>query len=84
MIVISSGYLINSDSNWFKRFKYEAENNDWIVHFQISGKQPAKIVDRDTILFHRIKGTNKVLGYSNISEIGYDTFDNVIKKFRIV
>lgn len=83
MIVISSGYIINSDSNWFKRFKEEAKNNGWVVHFQISGKQPAKIVDRGTFLFHRIKGTNKVLGYSKISEIGYDTFDNAIKKFGI-
>ena len=77
------GYVINSDPLWFKRFKIEAVNNSWIVHFQISGKQPAKIVDYNTYLFHRIFKTNKVLGYSRINEIGYLTLNNAIKRFGI-
>lgn len=65
------GYIINSDAKWFERFRFEAQNDGWIVHFQISGKQPAKIVDVDTFLFHRVSKTNKILGYSEIDEIGY-------------
>jgi hypothetical protein len=53
------GYIINSDSDWFKYFIEEASKDGWIVHFQISGKQPAKIVQEGIVLFHRIKGKKK-------------------------
>ena len=67
---MSSGYIINSEGKYFERFKIEAQNNGWIVRFQISGKQPAKIVDANAYLFHRISKTNKILGCSQIEEIG--------------
>lgn len=80
---INMGYIINSDGKWFEQFKVEARNNGWVVHFQMSGKQPASVVDDGTILFHRIGKTNKILGYSEIEEVGYLTLDEAISRFGV-
>ena len=77
------GNIINSDAKWFDRFRIEALNNGWIVHFQISGKQPAKIVDVGTLLFHRVTKTNKILGCSQIDEIGHLSMNQAMAIFSI-
>lgn len=81
--MVGYGYIINSDDKWFKKFENEARNDGWIVHFQISGRQPASIVDAGTYLFHRVKNTNKIKGYGIITEIGYFTLEKAIENFGI-